>query len=159
MMQIERHAWKAAEPRLLQYSWPLFELTRHFDLGSILNSEAIAAVCPDTVGALSSHHAGCWECDLADDTLTWSGGVYDIFGLPRNANVTRQDCVAFYSERSRAAMERLRSYAIRRLVGFTLDAEIHSAIGETRWMRLIAAPVCDNGRVLRLQGLKMIIPG
>ncbi|HEX5035390.1 MAG TPA: hypothetical protein VFW62_13000, partial [bacterium] len=62
-----------------------------------------------------------------------------------------------YSERSRAIMERLRSEAIRNRNGFTLDAEIHSVIGETRWMRLIAAPIFENGRVARLQGVKLII--
>lgn len=157
MVPVGFRNWKAAEPFSFHQSWPLYDLARHFELGCILNSEAIDAVQPHQVGHLSIPHAACWECDLADNSLTWSGGVFDIFGLPRNAKITRDDCVALYSESSRAAMERLRSHAIRHKRGFTLDAEIHSAIGEARWMRLIAAPVCVSGRVVRLHGLKLII--
>jgi PAS domain-containing protein len=112
---------------------------------------------PAEVGGLGLHHAGCWECDLTDNSLIWSGGVYDIFGLPRGAQVNRKEAVALYSEASRAAMERLRAYAIEHKRGFTLDTEIFPAVGKRRWMRLIAAPVCDGGRVVRLHGLKLIV--
>jgi PAS domain-containing protein len=157
MIPVRGNEWPAPERVLLQLSWPLHELTRHFELGYIINSEAIDAVQPNAIGALSAHHAACWECDLADNSLTWSGGVFDIFGLQRNASITRDECVSFYSERSRAILERLRSEAIRSRTGFTLDAEIHSVVGETRWMRLIAAPIFDDGGVVRLQGVKLII--
>ncbi len=54
-------------------------------------------------------------------------------------------------------MERLRAYAIKHRRGFTLDAEIRPDRGDRRWMRLLAAPVCEGGRVVRLHGLKQII--
>ena len=95
-----------AIPLELSNSWPLFEQARHFELGSILNSVAIDAIPPATVGALGLQHAGCWECDLSDSSLIWSGGVYDIFGLPRGAEVSRREAVSLYSEESRATMER-----------------------------------------------------
>ena len=148
---------KAQEPLQLLHSWPLSEQPRHFELGMVLNSAVIDMVGPGEVGQLGVHHAGCWECDLTDNSLTWSGGVYDIFGLPRGAEVSRDEAVYLYTEESRAAMERLRSYAIEHRRGFTLDAEIRPAIGGGRWMRLIAAPVCDGDKVLRLHGLKLII--
>jgi PAS domain-containing protein len=141
----------------LSQTWPLTERKRQFDLGSILNCGAIDIVKPHEVGQLGIHHAGCWECDLADDSLLWSGGVYDIFGLPRGMQITRDETVRLYSEESRAVMERLRAYAIKHRRGFTLDAEIRAAIGEVRWMRLIAVPVCDGDRTVRLHGLKLII--
>jgi PAS domain-containing protein len=122
-----------------------------------LNCEVIDMVKPSEVGQLGIHHAGCWECDLADDSLLWSGGVYDIFGLPREMEITREETIRLYSEESRALMERLRAYAIKHRRGFTLDVEIRAAIGEVRWMRLIAAPVCDGNRAVRLHGLKLII--
>ena len=145
------------EPITLAHSWPLWEARKHFELGHVLNCAVTDIIPPSEVGALNLHHSGCWECDLADSSLTWSGGVYDIFGLPRNAAVSRDECVAYYCEESRAKMERLRSYSIRHRRGFTLDVEIRTAVGEHRWMRLIAAPVCDGNRTVRLQGLKLII--
>jgi hypothetical protein len=146
------------EPLPLYHSWPLREEGRRFELGFILNSAAIDVLEPGEIGALGPHHAGCWECDLADDSLSWTGGIYDIFGLPRFARVSRAETVALYTERSRVAMERLRAYAIKHRRGFTLDAQIRAAaVGECRWMRLIAAPVCKGRRVVGLRGIKLII--
>jgi PAS domain-containing protein len=148
---------KPTIPFPLNHSWPLYDAPRHFDLGLILNSAVTDAIEPTEVGGLGFQHSGCWECDLADNSLTWSGGVYDIFGLPRGAKVSRDEAVALYCEESRAAMERLRTYAIRHRRGFTLDVEIRPAVGTNRWIRLIAAPICDNERTVRLHGLKLII--
>ena len=141
----------------LQHSWPISEQHRHFELGCVLNSLITDAIAPASVGELGIHHAGCWECNLADNSLTWSGGVYDIFGLPRGASVSRREAVALYSDESRAKMELLRAHAIRHKRGFTLDVEIRSLAGAGRWMRLICAPVCEQDRVVRLHGLKLII--
>ena len=138
-------------------SWPLFEQPRQFDLGLILNCAAIDAVAPAQVGELAIHHAACWECDLSENSLTWSGGVYDIFGLPRGKPITRDEAVSLYSEESRAVMERLRAHSIRYMCGFTLDAEICPVTGGSRWMRLISAPVLREGAAVRLHGLKLII--
>jgi PAS domain-containing protein len=142
---------------LLEHSWPVQEQARHFDLGCVLNSAITDAITPSFVGQLGIHHVGCWECDLADNSLIWSGGVYDIFGLHRGAEVAREEAVSLYSEESRAKMEALRAHAIRHRQGFTLDAEIRPVSGQPRWMRLICAPVCDGDRVVRLHGLKLIV--
>jgi PAS domain-containing protein len=147
----------ATDRLLIHHSWPVYERARHFDLGRVLNAAITDVVEPAEVGGLGFLHAGCWECDLADNSLIWSGGVYDIFGLPRGVQVTRAEAVALYSEESRVAMERLRTYAIDHGCGFTLDTEIRPIVGGRRWMRLIAAPVCDGDRVVRLQGLKLIV--
>jgi hypothetical protein len=144
-------------PLGLKHTWPLWEQARHFELGYVLSSAVTDVIDPTEVGGLGLHHAGCWECVLTDNSLTWSGGVYDIFGLPRGVQISREDSVAFYSEDSRAKMERLRSYSIRHNRGFTLDVEIRAAVGESRYVRLIAAPKCLGDRVVSLHGLKLIV--
>jgi PAS domain-containing protein len=141
----------------LKHSWPLAEQPKRFELGSVLNAAAIDAVLPASVGEIGAHHAGCWECDLADNSLIWSGGVYDLFGLPRGTEATRDAAVRMYSWHSRAKMEALRVHAIRHKRGFTLDIEIRPAIGDERWVRLIAAPVVENGKVTKLHGLKIAL--
>jgi len=140
-----------------QHSWPLNERSRHFESGAILNCWVTQAIQPPEVGWLGSYHAGNWECDLVDNSLIWSGGVYDIFGLARDVPITRNEAVALYCEESRAKMERLRAYAIQHRCGFTLDAEIDPVGGKRRWMRLVAEPVFDGDRAVRLHGLKLII--
>lgn len=142
-------------PSPLTHSWPLFEESRHFDLGCLLDDDDDAQARPDLhAELLAAHGVGLWECDLADDALTWTAGVFDIFNLPHDAVLDRTGIVALYVESSRAAMERLRAHAIRHRRGFTIDAEIVPAIGPRKWMRLIAAPVCVGRRVVRLRGIK-----
>jgi PAS domain-containing protein len=143
-------------PLPLQHSWPLFGETGRLDLGQLFGTQALRgrdfASLDDIM--LAAHGVGRWSCDLADDSLTWTDPVFDIFGLPRGANISRDDVVSLYREESRATMNHLRSYAIRHRRGFTIDAEIRTVAGDRRWMRLLAAPVCEGDRVVRLQGLK-----
>jgi PAS domain-containing protein len=147
----------AYEPLVMRHSWPLWQQSRHFELGHVLNCAVTDLLQPPEIGMLNVQHAGCWECDLSDNSLIWSGGVYDIFGLPRSVAVSREDALALYCEHSRAVMERLRAYAIKHRRGFTVDVELRAAVGQTRWMRLVAAPVCAGGHAIRLHGLKLTI--
>jgi PAS domain-containing protein len=138
----------------LTHSWPLFERGQRFDLGAAIEG-ALPAFAPGMDGdALAAQGIGLWDCDLTDNSLSWTAGVYDLFGLPRGAIVSRPETVALYEELSRARMEALRRYAIRHRRGFTLDAELRPASGGPRWMRLIAAPVCEGARVVRIHGIK-----
>ena len=152
---------KPTEPLALHHSWPLFERRRHFDLGYVYScppsDSTLFAASDDYKQELARRGVGLWACDLSDNSLTWSGEVYDIFGLPRGANVRREEAVALYAEDSRAVMERLRAYAIKHRRGFTLDAEIRPSLTGSRWMRLTAAPVFEGSRIVRLHGLKQIV--
>ncbi|MFS0736456.1 hypothetical protein ABC347_05345 [Sphingomonas sp. 1P06PA] len=141
------------EPLPINHSWPLFERDARFDHGMTFDLKALAEA---QLGSGPAHvpPVGHWSCDLRDQSLSWTDAVYDIFGLPRGAPVKRSESVALYSEPSRAVMERLRAYAIRHRRGFTLDVALRPASGGTRWMRLIAAPVCVGREVIRLEGIK-----
>ena len=147
----------ASGPLPLRHSWPLGEQGRRFDLGLIVESLLMDVIPPLAADRHYGHRVGCWECDLGDNSLIWSGGVYDIFGLPRGCEVARSQAVALYSEDSRAKMEALRAHAIRHRRGFTLDAEIRPQTGGRRWIRLICAPVLENNRPVRLHGLKFTL--
>jgi PAS domain-containing protein len=139
-------------------SWPLQEQHRHFELGHVLNCAITDTIEPAKPGSLSLHHAGLWECDLSSGRLIWSGGVYDLFGLERGQEITRDKALSLYSETSRGMLERVRSEAIRTQRGFTIDVEIHpELLCEHRWMRIIAAPVIEAGTVTRLHGVKLAL--
>jgi len=133
----------------------LFEQHQRFDLGCLLDGPSEALVAPARhPELLAAHGIGLWECTLSDNALSWTDGVFDLFGLPRGAAIERDEIAALYAEPSRSAMERLRAYAIKHRRGFTLDAEIMPVTGPVKWMRLIAAPVCVGRQVVRLHGIK-----
>lgn len=107
--------------------------------------------------ALAQRGIGLWHCDLADNSLRWTNGVHDIFGLERCSVVPRPLAVSLYAPDSCAAMERLRAYAIRHRRGFTLDVDIRPADGGECTMRLIAAPILEKNQVVALHGVKQFL--
>ena len=108
--------------------------------------------------ALAERGLGLWHCDLSDDRLNWTDGVYDIFGLERGSDVPRPMAVSLYTPDSCVAMERLRAYAIRHRRGFTLDVDIRPLSGGICAMRLIAAPIIQQNQVVALHGVKQFLP-
>jgi hypothetical protein len=98
---------------------------------------------------------GYWHCDFAHhNRLTWSERVYELFGLPKGILIDRDSAVARYSERSRRALERVRTYAISRKLGFILDAEINPGAANNLWIRVLAVPIMSEGRIVGVHGLK-----
>jgi diguanylate cyclase (GGDEF)-like protein len=86
--------------------------------------------------AMALARVGAWSCRLSDNGLTWTSGVYDLFGLPINSALDRRQTVEMYTDESRDSLERLRDRAIAVGGTFTLDAQIVRACGEMRWMRI-----------------------
>lgn len=97
---------------------------------------------------------GAWECDLSTQRLTWTDGVYDLFGLERGSTLYRSATVDLYEPQSRAAMEAKRSAVLAGGGSFTMDAEIRNAAGDVRWMRLSGRALHEHGRPIRLFGSK-----
>jgi diguanylate cyclase (GGDEF)-like protein len=134
-------------------------LSRLRSLGAVLRRAfPVEPVPADWAGLLERGAAlagaGAWECDLDTNALTWTDGIFDLFGLPRGARVHREDAVALYSEESRAEMERLRADAIERQRSFSMDAKILQPGGDQRWIRLTGGVMCRDGRPTHLYGLK-----
>lgn len=107
--------------------------------------------------AAAQARIGAWTCDLTDHALTWTTGVFDLFGLSPTRRADRRETVELYEEESRETMERLRCLAITQGRPFTMEAQIIRPDGTPRWMRLSADVVRDNGRITQLFGLKQDI--
>lgn len=152
---------KPKEPLPIYHSWPLFERERYI-VADHLPGCSISLFSAQSLSLaegqeLANHGVGLWHCDLADNSLTWSAGVYDIFGLPRDAAINREEAAALYCDESRDVMERLRAYAIKHRRGFTVDVEIRPSMTRRHWMRLVASPICDGNRVTHLHGVKQML--
>lgn len=101
--------------------------------------------------------AAAWHCDLSDDSLTWTSGVFDLFGIPQGTKIDRREIVDMYCEESRELLERLRAEAIASCGSFTFEARIHRLDGAMRWMRVTADVEARSGRAVRLYGMKQDI--
>jgi diguanylate cyclase (GGDEF)-like protein len=113
-----------------------------------------AALLSRRENALAAAGAGLWTCRLDDGTLDWTGGVHDLFGLPRGAALRRPEILDLYEPASRRLLETVRSRALARHGTFRLDAEIRTARGQPRWIRIRAAVETEGGRAVRLSGTK-----
>ena len=100
---------------------------------------------------------GVWECNLADEALQWTDVVYDIFDLPRGSAIDRSEILKCYTEQSVAELHARRGKAIAERTGFGLDAEIVTAKGNRRWIRITATVECEAGLAVRIFGMKQDI--
>ncbi|WP_246132804.1 sensor domain-containing diguanylate cyclase [Devosia ginsengisoli] len=100
---------------------------------------------------------GIWQCNLADNSLSWTNGVYDLFEIARDTPITRETTMALYSESSRREMEAARAQAIATCSDFSLDCEIITTTGKRRWMRLTGAVESRDGVAHRIFGMKQDI--
>src|ERR1700742_3830438 len=96
--------------------------------------------------ALDLARIGAWECELETERLTWTRGVYDIFGYPTGNPLRRTNIVDLYLDESRRDMELARAEVIRSGRAVTLDTQIRTWQVERRWMRLSINAEQENGR-------------
>ena len=125
-----------------------------------MTEDHAASTLPDEVRvrlydqALSAARIGAWECELETERLSWTQGVYDIFGYPESNPLRRASIVDLYIDESRRHMELARAEVIRSAAPVTLDTEIRTWRGERRWMRLSINAVREGGRPVRIFGCK-----
>lgn len=143
---------RATDHLIPDHSWPLHDLSAH------LAPVALDGSVAGNEEALAERGLGLWHCDLSDDSLRWTVGVYDLFGLNRDDPPDRPRSLACYTPESRARMERLRAHAITHKCGFTLDIDIVRPDGGNCTVRLIVAPLLCDGRVTGLHGVKQFLP-
>ncbi|MDO9415977.1 sensor domain-containing diguanylate cyclase [Pararhizobium sp.] len=126
---------------------------------ALVEEQAIALAHSRKIYDRSSAAAriGVWECSLPDNTLTWTDMVYDIFELPRGSVIDRKQTVAFYTEESVRELCLKRTKAIEECGGFSMDAEIITAKGNRRWMRITATVESEDGIPVRIFGMKQDI--
>ena len=107
--------------------------------------------------ASAAARLGLWECDLASQTLQWSGGTYDMFDITRDRPLKRGQTLIRYPAESLKTLEAVRSLAIAERTGFNLDTTIETPAGGRRHIRITATVESAGDRPVRLFGLKQDI--
>lgn len=131
--------------------------TKTIELCSAFSDDEAAASGRLYEQAASLVPIGAWSCDLQTERLSWTGAVFDIFGMSTAEAPDRRTTIEFYGEESRELLERKRSRAIETCASFSLDANIARADGIERWIRITAATRSSNGRARMLYGMKQDI--
>lgn len=107
--------------------------------------------------ASATARIGIWSCSLPEERLNWSEGIYDLFELPRDVPVDRAGTLRMYMPESARQMQALRAEAIATLGDFNFDAEIVTARGNHRWMRITATVDGADGKARSIFGMKQNI--
>ncbi|WP_449395433.1 diguanylate cyclase domain-containing protein [Devosia riboflavina] len=107
--------------------------------------------------ASATARIGIWSCTLPDQRLTWTNGVYDLFELPRGSVIDRGTSLKMYEPESARQMQALRAEAIATCGDFNFDAQIITAKGNPRWMRITATVDGIDGKARRIFGMKQNI--
>jgi PAS domain S-box-containing protein len=101
---------------------------------------------------------GGWEFDVATGTITWTEGVYTIYGVPKDydsSDVARD--ISFFAEEARPTVQNAFQRAVREGVPYDLEEEFIRADGTRLWVRTLGRPVVQNGKVVRVVGSIMDI--
>jgi diguanylate cyclase (GGDEF)-like protein len=107
--------------------------------------------------ASATARIGIWSCTLPDERLSWTDGVYDLFELPRGSSIDRNTTMGMYAPESARKMQALRAEAIATCGDFNFDAQIITAKGNARWMRITATVDGVDGAARRIFGMKQNI--
>jgi PAS domain S-box-containing protein len=96
---------------------------------------------------------GGWEMDVATNRTTWTDELYRIYGVSKefDHDDIRTD-LSFYDPAHRPLLEQAFRDAVEKGEPYDLELRFLNARGEERWVRTMARPVLNNGRVVRITG-------
>jgi two-component system, cell cycle sensor histidine kinase and response regulator CckA len=97
-------------------------------------------------------HVGGWEFDPVTLEGSWSEETALIHDVDPSAPIDVLKGLDFYTPEARAKIQAAMREAIRRGTPYDLELEIVTAKGRRKWVRTIAHPVVENGRVVRVAG-------
>jgi PAS domain S-box-containing protein len=96
---------------------------------------------------------GGWE--FYTDTLegSWTDEVARIHDLEPSTFSSVALGLSFYTPQSKAIIERCIKEAIEHAKPYDLELEMISAKGIKKWVRTMAMPIVENGKVVKMQGI------
>ncbi|HSB00892.1 MAG TPA: PAS domain S-box protein, partial [Anaerolineales bacterium] len=97
---------------------------------------------------------GGWEFDARTLQGTWTDEVARIHDLDPSQEAANVEIgLSFYEGEARTRIEQAIKAAIELGTPYDLELEIVSARGNRKWIRTIALPVMNEGKVIKIQGI------
>jgi PAS domain S-box-containing protein len=95
---------------------------------------------------------GGWEFEVATGKGYWTEEVARIHELAPETQPTKEMGLQFYEKKSRPRIEKALVEALEHGTPYDLELELKTVKGNHRWVRTIAHPVLENGKVVRIRG-------
>ena len=97
-------------------------------------------------------HIGAWEYVIEDDELNWTDEVYEIYGLPKEVELTPEKAISFFHPEDRPSLQHAFSRAVESGVPYDVELRLVAAGGETRWVRAHGEAQTQEGGISRVRG-------
>lgn len=97
-------------------------------------------------------HIGGWEFDPQSGHGSWTEEVARIHGMEPDEPTSLEIGLGFYRGESRQKIEAAVRAAIEHGTSYDLELEMVTARGSQKWVRAIARPIAEAGKVVRVAG-------
>ena len=95
---------------------------------------------------------GWWRADVGTGRTELSEEAANILDVEPNRELSTEGCMALYQGEFRKKMEEPFRAAVDEARPFTLECEITTVRGASKWLGIAGFPVTENGRVVRVEG-------
>lgn len=96
---------------------------------------------------------GGWQYDVVNESLTWSQGVYEIYGLSANDKISVEYAISFYKQSDQEKISLLFQEAILNKKSYTGEFGFCDAHGNHKWIRTTGNVICDGELVTHVYGV------
>lgn len=103
-------------------------------------------------GACAASQTGAWHYRLGEDRAEWTPFLYDLFEVPKGAEISRDFALSFYVEKSRQRIGEAVNVCLAEGTPWNMDVQCRSTTGRVFWARTIGEAILQDGRVVALQG-------
>ncbi len=100
---------------------------------------------------------GSWEVDVEQMTCEWSEEVYNIHEIPAGTPVTVDEGIKCYREDYQPVIEKAVNEAVEQQENWDEECVLVTRSGKETWVRILGAPVFEDGKLTKLRGLLMDI--
>lgn len=97
---------------------------------------------------------GGWEYDMKTGKISWTDGVYRIYGLNKknhDPNNIKQD-INFYAPEERKKVEQAFKNVLKHAKPYDLEVRFINARNKERWVRTMGRPVYEKGELIKISG-------
>lgn len=95
---------------------------------------------------------GGWEFDAQTGQGSWTDEVARIHDMEPEEQTSLETGLGFYQGESRQKIEAAIRAAIENGTPYDLELELSTARGKHKWIRTIARPVMESGKIVRVAG-------